>query len=151
MIRTSLVCRMFANGPGDRGSIPCRVTPKTQKMFANGPGDRGSIHVESHQRLKKCSPMARETGVQSHVESHQRLKKCSPIAREIGVQSMSSHTKDSKNVHQWPWRPGFNPRSSQTKMVLDTALLNTQHCKVRIKWSNPGKGVASSHTHRCRS
>ena len=29
-------------------------------------------------------------------------------------------------------------------MVLDTALLNTQHCKVRIKgkWSNPGNGVA---------
>ena len=24
--------RVFANGPGDWGSIPCRVTPKTQKM-----------------------------------------------------------------------------------------------------------------------
>ena len=23
--------RVFANGPGDRGSIPCRVKPKTQK------------------------------------------------------------------------------------------------------------------------
>ena len=23
---------MFANGPGDRGSIPCRVTPKIQKV-----------------------------------------------------------------------------------------------------------------------
>ena len=30
------------------------------------------------------------------------------------------------------------------KMVLDAALLSTQHYKVRIKgkWSNPGKGVA---------
>ena len=24
--------RMFANGPGDQGSIPVRVIPKTQKM-----------------------------------------------------------------------------------------------------------------------
>ena len=24
--------RVFANGPGDRGSIPCRVIPKIQKM-----------------------------------------------------------------------------------------------------------------------
>ena len=32
-------------------------------------------------------------------------------------------------------RPGFNPRSHHTKnpkMVLDTALLSTQHYKVRI-------------------
>ena len=28
----SLISRVFANGPGDRGSIPGRVIPKTQKM-----------------------------------------------------------------------------------------------------------------------
>ena len=27
-----LMSRLFANGPGDRGSIPGRVIPKTQKM-----------------------------------------------------------------------------------------------------------------------
>ena len=27
-----LMSRVTANGPGDRGSIPCRVIPKTQKM-----------------------------------------------------------------------------------------------------------------------
>ena len=27
-----LMSRVFANGPGDRGSIPGRVLPKTQKM-----------------------------------------------------------------------------------------------------------------------
>ena len=61
--------RVFANGPGDRGSIPGQVMPKTKKM------------------------------------------------------------------------------------VLDAALLNTQHYKVRIKgkWSNPGKLVASSPTPRCSS
>ena len=32
------------------------------------------------------------------------------------------------------------------KMVLDAALLNTQYYKVRIrvKWSNPGNGIAPS-------
>ena len=37
---------------------------------------------------------------------------------------------------QWFGRLGFNPRSSHTKdskMVLDAALFNTQHYKVRIK------------------
>ena len=39
------------------------------------------------------------------------------------------------------------------KMELDTPLLNTQQYKVRIriKWSNPGKGVAPSPTPRCSS
>ena len=32
------------------------------------------------------------------------------------------------------------------KMVLDTALLNPQQYKVRVKCSNPGKGVAPSST-----
>ena len=38
-------------------------------------------------------------------------------------------------ICQWSGRLGFNPRSSHAKsqkMVLDTALLNTQHYKVRI-------------------
>ena len=42
------------------------------------------------------------------------------------------------------------------KMVLDAALLNTQHYKVKTKgkvelWSNPGNGVAPSPTLRCSS
>ena len=28
--------RVFANGPGDRGSIPDRVIPKIQKMLIDG-------------------------------------------------------------------------------------------------------------------
>ena len=30
-----LVSRAFANGPGDRGSIPGRVIPKTQILFVD--------------------------------------------------------------------------------------------------------------------
>ena len=36
-------------------------------------------------------------------------------------------------------------------MVLPVALLNTQHYNVKIKWSNPGKGVVPSPTSRCSS
>ena len=37
------------------------------------------------------------------------------------------------------------------KMVLDAALLNTQHDKVRVKWSNLRNGVVLSTTPRCSS
>ena len=38
-------------------------------------------------------------------------------------------------------------------MVLDTSLLNTQQYKLRIKvkWSNPGKGIAPFPTPQCSS
>ena len=37
------------------------------------------------------------------------------------------------------------------KMLFDASLLNTQHYKVRVKWSNPGKGVTPSLTPWCSS
>ena len=39
------------------------------------------------------------------------------------------------------------------KIIFDTSLFNTQHSKVRIKlkWSNPGKGIAPSPTLQCSS
>ena len=37
------------------------------------------------------------------------------------------------------------------KMILDVALLSTQHYKMRVKLSNPGNGLAPSPTLRCRS
>ena len=35
------------------------------------------------------------------------------------------------------------------KIVLDATLFNTQNYKVRVKWSNPGNGVAPSPTQCC--
>ena len=37
------------------------------------------------------------------------------------------------------------------EMVLDAALFNTEHCKIRVrgKWSNPGKGVTHCPISRC--
>ena len=39
------------------------------------------------------------------------------------------------------------------KMVLDATLVSTQYYKARIKvkWSNPGNGLAPSSTPRCSS
>ena len=37
------------------------------------------------------------------------------------------------------------------KLLLDATLLNTQHYKVRVKWSNPGNGVVPSPTPWCGS
>ena len=58
------------------------------------------------------------------------------------------------SVWQWSGRPGFNPSRvipKTPKMVLYASLHNTQYYKVWIngKWSNPGKGVASSPTLWC--
>ena len=39
--------------------------------------------------------------------------------------------------------PGFNPRLSHTKMLLDAILLNTQHYKVRIKGEVKHLGVVA--------
>ena len=36
VIKIGLMCRVFANGSGDWGSIPGRVIPKTQKMVLDG-------------------------------------------------------------------------------------------------------------------
>ena len=48
----------------------------------------------------------------------------------------------SLSVHQWPRTPII---LKTQKIVLDASCFNTQHYKVRIKdkWHNPGKGVAS--------
>ena len=32
LVPIGLAARVFTNGPGDQGSIPCQVIPKTQEM-----------------------------------------------------------------------------------------------------------------------
>ena len=63
---------------------------------------------------------------------------------------------NSSSVCQWSGRPGFNYRLRHTKdfkMVLDTSLKTLSNIRYisRVKWSNPGKGVAPSPTPPCRS
>ena len=60
-------------------------------------------------------------------------------------------------VRQWPGRPGFNPRSSHTKdlkkwyLIPPCLTLSIIRYGSRVKWSNPGKGVAPSPTPWCSS
>ena len=42
-----LVGRVFANGPGDQGSIPGRVIPKTQKMVLDA-----ALHNTQHYKVR---------------------------------------------------------------------------------------------------
>ena len=51
-------------------------------------------------------------------------------------------------------RPGFNPRSSHTKdwyLIPPYLTHNIIRYVSRVKWTNPGKGVAPSPTPRCSS
>ena len=51
------------------------------------------------------------------------------------VYSVVNSKPNELSVRQWSWRPGFSHSSSYTKdskMVVDAALVNTQHYKVRI-------------------
>ena len=47
MFNIGLGVRMFANGPGDLGSIPGRVIPKTQKMALDA-----SLHNTQHYKVR---------------------------------------------------------------------------------------------------
>ena len=71
------------------------------------------------------------------------------------IQQFSINTQLS-SVHQWPGRSGFNPRSSHTKDLKNgTWYLLASHSAhryvSRVKWSNPGEGVASSPRPWCSS
>ena len=61
------------------------------------------------------------------------------------------------SVRHLSGRPGFNPRSSLSKgfkngpLMLPCLTLSHIRYVSRVKWSNPGKGVAPSWTPRYRS
>ena len=79
----------------------------------------------------------RTTGSSSKRKPPGRIKGCLVLWLEYSTNSLRNWGSITGRVI-----------SKTQKMVLDASLLNTQHYKVRIKgkWSNPGKGVASSTT-----
>ena len=55
---TGPVSRMFANGPGDRVSIPGRIIPKTQKKMVL---DAGLLNIQHYKvRIKSTVEQSRE-------------------------------------------------------------------------------------------
>ena len=165
MLHIGLGVRVFANGPGDLGSIPGRVIPKTQKMVL----DASLLNTQHYKiRIKGKVEQSREGVAPSPTHWCSSYRKGSlRVTLDYGRQLyllylyiycsvLPVHWHNGLSVRQWHTRLGFNPRSSNTKdskMVLDASLLNTQHYKVRIKdkKSNPVKRVAPSPTPWCSS
>ena len=106
-----------------------------------------------------------ESQAVSHSESSQRVDmsawRWEQVTPWLRIDPTSSSRQKSKALRICPSQrginhssPPFNPRSSHTKdikMVLDAASLNTQHYKVRIKWSNPRRGIAPYPKPQCSS
>ena len=67
----------------------------------------------------------------------------------------STSVRKGASVRQWSGRPEFNLRSRHTKDFKNgtwylLTLSNIRYVS-RVKWTSPGKGVASSPTPRCSS
>ena len=61
-----LMSRVFANGPGDWGSIPSRVIPKTQKMVL----DADLLNPQHYKvRIKRKVEQIKERGCALHYTS----------------------------------------------------------------------------------
>ena len=66
ILTIGLMSRVFANGPGDRGSIPGRVIPKTQKMVL----DAALLNTQHYKvRIKGKVEQSREWSSALHYTS----------------------------------------------------------------------------------
>ena len=67
------------------------------------------------------------------------------------------HWPSRWSVPPWSGRPGFSPRSRHTKnlknwyLIYPCLTLSIGRCVSKVKWSNPGEGVAPSLRLRCSS
>ena len=144
---------MFANGPEDLGSIPGRVIPKTQKMVL----DASLLNTQHYKvRIKGKVEQSREGvapslhlgvvaiekgafGLPSTMVANFTLLTYIYTGHCIMVRVFANGPGDLGSI------PGRVILKTQ-KMVLNAIFLNTQHYKVRLKWSNPGKGIVHSPT-----
>ena len=103
----------LANGPGDQGSIPGRIVPKTKKMVLDA-----TLLSTQHYKV----------WIKGKVEQSWEWSSALPTSR------CSSYWKGSFRVTLRP-----------------PTLLTYIRYVLRVKWSNPGKGVAPYPTPRCSS
>ena len=76
--QTKLVCRVFENGPGDLGSIPGRVIPKTLKMVL----DTYLLNTQQYKvRIKGKVQQSRERSSALPYTTVQQLLKREPSGR----------------------------------------------------------------------
>ena len=155
---------VFANGPGDKGSIPYRVIPKTQKWYLISPCLTFSIiryrsRIKWSNQKKGVAPsstpqccsywkgslwFALEYGCQLYQSRREtiiqsQVESYQTFTNDTWFNPKSSHTKDCTN-HTW-----FNPKSSHTKgsqMILDSIQVESYQRFTNDTWFNP----KSSHT-----
>ena len=113
--------RVFANGPGDRRSIPGRVIPKTQKMVLG-------IALLNTQHYKVWIKGKVVQSIEKRAFGYSWLRSPTLIYQAIGLMSRV-FTNGPEGQGSIPGR--VIPKTQ--KMVLGAALLNTQHYKVQIK------------------
>ena len=123
-------------------------------MFANGPGDLGSI---LKQRLKKWFLMP-PCLTRRMLKFVSRVKWNNPgngvAPSPIPSSSYKSYYSSSSTVFaNGPQDLGSIPLQRLKKGLLMTPCLTLRILKYvsRVKWSNPGNGVAPSPTPRCSS
>ena len=147
--------RVFANDPGDQGSTPGRVIPKTQKWYLMPPCL--TLSIIRHGSWVKWSnpgngivPSPTPWCISYWKGSLQVTLNCS---RQLyfylnwhSGRVFANGPEDQDSIPDW-----VLPRTQ--KIVLDASLLNTQYYKVQIKGkcSNPGKARAPSSTYRWSS
>ena len=126
--------RVFANGPGDLGSIPGRVIPKTLKMVL----DTTLLNTQHYKVRFKGK-------VEQSWEWSSALPYTLVLAIEKGAfgspsTMVANFTFTYFSIATWVECLPMVQENSQVKsyqrlkkMVLDATLLNTQHYKVLIK------------------
>ena len=119
---------MFANGPGDLGSIPGCVIPKTFKMVLD------TYLLNTQQYKVGIGVVAIEKGafwLPSTMVAPFTLLTYIQLNRAVGLMSrvFANNPGDRGSI------PGRVIPKTQ-KMLLDAALLNTLHYKARIKSKN---------------
>ena len=139
---------MFANGSGDRGSIPGRVMVVFYCLFSLQKRKNRRFfclyfHLTGHFIYwVECLPMARETGVQSQVESCQRLKKWYLIPPCLTLSNIRYGSKVKWSNPENGVTPSSTPRCSSywkgSLRVANFILLISNYVLVQwdgLKWN----------------
>ena len=114
----------------------------SSSLLINKREERSSMTISmdwSHPRIVSASS-SENTAISPHrgvssAQKHRPFQRYIHKKWSLKVWIYYLQTNES-SVRLWSVRSGFNPRSSHTKdskIVLDVALLNIQHYKVRIK------------------
>ena len=110
-----------------------------------GGGNSEFKPVKLHLKIDLVSYPARAEGLVNRINTNNSIQHYSFVYTQLNC----CNANGPGDLGSLPGR--VMPKT--LKMVLDTSLLNTRYIRyvLRVKWSNPGKGVAPFPTPRCSS